>query len=76
LAVVPWMRYNKLEGDNMMLKILGGILHMPLTASQPSFQAPVIDIHSYYISVFWVTVTIVLSIWFWRENKDNRQVAK
>ncbi len=76
LAVVPWMRYNKLEGENMMLKIFGNVLHMPLTASQPGFQAPVIDVHSYYISIFWVIVTIVLSIWFWRENKDNRQTAK
>ena len=72
LAVIPWMRYNKLDGENMMLKILGNILHMPLTAGEPGFQAAVIDPHSYYISIFWVTVTVVLSIWFWRGNKDHK----
>jgi hypothetical protein len=72
LAVVPWMRYNKLDGENMMLKILGGIVHLPLTRSQPSFQAAVISSHSYFISVFWFTVTVVLSVWFWRQNKDRK----
>jgi hypothetical protein len=70
LAVVPWMRYNKLDGENMMLKILGGIVHLPLTESQPSFQAAVISPHSYYISIFWFSVTVVLSVWFWKENKN------
>lgn len=70
LAVVPWMRYNKLDGENMMLKVLGGIVHLPLTESQPAFQAAVISSHSYYISIFWFSVTVVLSVWFWRENKN------
>lgn len=73
LAVVPWMRYNKLDGENMMLKVLGGIVHMPLTDSQPAFQAAVITPHSYYISIFWFTITVVLSVWFWRENKDQKR---
>src|SRR5665213_200844 len=72
LAVVPWMRYNKLDGENMMLKVLGGIVHLPLTESQPAFQAAVISPHSYYISIFWFTITVVLSVWFWRENKDHK----
>jgi hypothetical protein len=72
LAVVPWMRYNKLDGENMMLKVLGGMVHLPLTDSQPSFQAAVISSHSYFISIFWFTVTVVLSVWFWRENKGKK----
>lgn len=74
LAVIPWMRYNKLEGENLMLKILGGMVHQPLTASQPAFQAAVIGPQSYYISIFWVVVTVVLSVWFWRENKDQKNL--
>ncbi len=69
LAVIPWMRYNKLEGESMLLKTLGGILHTNLTISQPAFQAPVITAQSYEIAGFWFVVTIGLSFWFWRENK-------
>jgi hypothetical protein len=71
LAVVPWMRYNKLEGENMMLKILGNIVHLPLTAGEPAFQAAVIEPRSYYISLFWLVVTVILSVWFWKANKNN-----
>jgi hypothetical protein len=69
LAVIPWMRYNKLEGQNMMLKTLGGILHVDLMAGQPAFQAAVITQQSYNIAIFWFIITIGLSFWFWRENK-------
>lgn len=69
LAVIPWMRYNKLEGESMLLKTLGNIVHLNLTAGQPAFQAPVITSQSYAIAGFWFVVTIGLSFWFWRENK-------
>ncbi len=68
LAVVPWMRYNKLEGENMMLKIAGGFLHRSLTALEPAFQSPVIQTQSYVLSAFWVGLTVALSIWFIREK--------
>jgi hypothetical protein len=69
LAVIPWMRYNKLEGENMILKVLGDMVHAPLTACEPAFQAAVIAPHSYYLSIFWLAATIALSVWFWKENK-------
>jgi hypothetical protein len=69
LAVIPWMRYNKLEGESMLLKTLGGVLHLNLVAGQPAFQAAVITTQSYAIAGFWFVVTIGLSFWFWRENK-------
>jgi hypothetical protein len=68
LAVVPWMRYNKLDGENMMLKIAGGFLHRSLTALEPAFQAPVLQTYSYVLSAFWFVLTVVLTFWFIREN--------
>ena len=64
LAAVPWMRYNKLNGENWILKILGSFLHMDLTATDPAFLAPVVTMKSYLISAFWVGSTVVLTFWF------------
>jgi len=64
LAAVPWMRYNKLQGENWILKITGDFLHLPLTQMEPSFQAPVILPGTYFTSVFWVAVTVGFTVWF------------
>ena len=64
LAAIPWMRYNKLNGENWILKILGNLLHVNLTAGAPSFQTPVILWQSYAISIFWVVLTVGLSVHF------------
>ena len=66
LAAVPWMRYNKLNGENWMLKIAGSFLHLDLTSADPAFLAPVVSLKSYLISAFWVGATVVLTIWFLR----------
>jgi hypothetical protein len=71
LAAVPWMRYNKLAGENMMLKLAGDILRVPLTAMEPAFQSPIIRAQSYWIAAFWVGLTLVLSFWFIRDNKKR-----
>lgn len=64
LAAVPWMRYNKLDGENQMLKIAGSFIHLPLTAMNPSFQAPVVDTKSYLMSAFTLGLTVTLTVWF------------
>jgi len=71
LAVVPWMRYNKLNGENMMLKVAGDLLRIPLTAGAPSFQTPVIQWQSYAVSLFWLVLTFVLSVLFLRKQTKN-----
>jgi hypothetical protein len=68
LAAVPWMRYNKLNGENWVLKIGGSFLHLPLTAMNPAFQAPVVATKSYVMSAITVGITAVLSVWFLREK--------
>jgi len=72
LAAVPWMRYNKLNGENWILKIGGSFLHLPLTAMNPAFQAPTVEFKSYLMSVFPVLVTVGLTVLFLRE-KDIRR---
>ena len=69
LAAVPWMRYNKLNGENWILKIGGSFLHLPLTSWEPAFQAPVVEMKSYLISAFWVLATVILTIWFLKAKK-------
>ena len=64
LAAVPWMRYNKLEGENWILKIIGGILHLPLTHWEPSFNLSPVEPRSYILGVFWMGVTAALTLWF------------
>jgi hypothetical protein len=64
LAAVPWMRYNKLDGENNILKIAGSFLHMNLTSAEPAFQAPVVEMKSYLLSAFWVLASIVISFVF------------
>jgi hypothetical protein len=68
LAAIPWMRYNKLQGENWMLKIAGDFLGLPLPSWEVSFQTPVILAQSYAFSAFWVVVTVALSVWFIREK--------
>ncbi len=68
LAAVPWMRYNKLDGENWILKIAGSFLHLPLTSAEPAFQAPVVGMKSYLISAFWVGATIVLTVLYLRDK--------
>ncbi len=64
LSAVPWMRYNKLDGENMMLKLAGSAVGLPLTKWEPAFQAPVIEMKSYWISAFWVAAAIGFTLWF------------
>jgi hypothetical protein len=68
LAALPWMRYNKLNGENLMLKIAGGFSHLPLTAWEPAFQTPVIEWKSYAISILWVVFSIGFTIWFMKRK--------
>jgi hypothetical protein len=58
------MRYNRLNGENWVLKIAGNFLHVNLTQGTPSFLTPVINWQSYAISIFWVVVTIGGTIWY------------
>jgi hypothetical protein len=69
LAAIPWLRYNKLNGENWILKIIGSFLHLPLTAMNPAFQAPVVEMKSYLMSAFTMAVTLGLSFWFLKEKK-------
>ncbi len=71
LAAVPWMRYNKLEGENWILKIIGGILHLPLTHWEPSFNLSPVEPRSYILSIFWMSVTALLT--FWLLKKPSRK---
>lgn len=73
LAAVPWMRYNKLEGENWILKIAGSFLHLDLTAADPAFQAPIVTMKSYLISAFWVGMTVVLTVWFLRDKTRHNK---
>jgi hypothetical protein len=69
LAAIPWMRYNKLNGENLILKIMGSFLHLPLTALNPAFQAPVVEMKSYLMSALTMALTLGLSFWFLKEKK-------
>ena len=71
LAAIPWMRYNKMDGENWILKITGNFLHMPLTSFWPSFNPAVVQPHSYVISVFWVGLVIALTVWFLKDKKTK-----
>jgi hypothetical protein len=72
LAAVPWMRYNKLQGENWILKIAGGFLDLPLTRWEAAFQAPVIEMRSYFISLFWVAVVATLTVLFLKKARGNK----
>jgi len=69
------MRYNKLNGENWILKIAGSFLHLPLTAMNPAFQAPVVDGKSYLMSAFTIGITVALGVWFLidKTRHDKRQ---
>ncbi len=69
LAAVPWMRYNKLNGENWILKIAGHFLQMPLTAMNPAFQTPVVEMKSYIMSAIPMAITLALTIRFLRDKK-------
>jgi hypothetical protein len=69
LAAVPWMRYNKLEGENMILKIAGNLFHLPLTSWEPAFQAPVVAWQSYAISAFWILFSVGFTVWIEKRKK-------
>ena len=69
LAAVPWMRYNKLNGENWILKIAGHFLHSPLTAMNPAFQAPVVEMKSYIMSAIPMAITLALTIRFLKDKK-------
>jgi hypothetical protein len=71
LAAVPWMRYNKLDGENAILKTAGSILHLPFTSWEPAFQAPVVEMKTYWMSAFWVVATVFLTWLFLREKTDG-----
>jgi len=64
LSAVPWMRYNKLEGENWMLKMTGDALHFPLTLLEPSFHSRVIEPRTYLLSLLGVAVVGGLTAWF------------
>ncbi len=69
LAAIPWMRYNKLNGENLILKMVGSFLHLPLTAMNPAFQAPVVEMKSYLMSALTMGLTLAFSFWFLKEKK-------
>ncbi|HTC19729.1 MAG TPA: hypothetical protein VK859_02705 [bacterium] len=69
LAAVPWMRYNKLNGENWILKIAGSFLHLPLTSMNPAFQAPVVEAKSYLMSAVTMAITFGLCFWFLKDKK-------
>ena len=71
LAAVPWMRYNKMEGENWILKITGSFLHLPLTSWDPAFNPAVIPLRSYGFAAFWLGLTIVLTLLFLKDKKAN-----
>ena len=64
LAAVPWMRYNRLQGENWILKIIGDMTRLPLTQWEPAFHASPIEWRTYLLSVYWVAVCIGLTAWF------------
>jgi hypothetical protein len=68
LAAVPWMRYNKLAGENWILKIAGGLVHIPLTRWEPSFNLSPVGPRSYILSIFWMAVTAALTGWFLKQR--------
>ena len=64
LAAVPWMRYNRLQGENWILKILGDRLGLPFTQLEPAFHAVPVETKTFLLSVFWVALCLVLTVWF------------
>jgi hypothetical protein len=64
LAAIPWMRYNKLEGESWILKIASSFARLPLTRWEPSFNVSPVEPRSYMLSVIWMTVTVGLTLWF------------
>jgi hypothetical protein len=71
LAVIPWMRYNKLDGQNWILKIAGFYLHQDFTSLEPAFNPQVVEMKSYVISAVWVGVTVLLSVLFLKTESQN-----
>lgn len=72
LAAVPWMRYNKLGGENWILKIVGGLVHLPLTRWEPSFNQVPVEPRSYFLSIFWMTLVAGLTVWFLKSETKPR----
>jgi hypothetical protein len=71
LAAVPWMRYNKLEGKNWILEILGDGAHFPLTRWEPSFNLSPPESLSYLLSIFWMGAAFSLTIWFLKKYSQK-----
>jgi len=61
---VPWMRYNRLQGENWIVKLTGERIGLPLAQWEPAFHATPIQFKSYVLSAFWVVVCISLTAWF------------
>jgi hypothetical protein len=76
LAAIPWLRYNKLNGENWILKIAGSFLHLPLTAMNPAFQATVVEVKSYLMSAGTIGLTVALSVWFLKEKGIRKTSAR
>jgi hypothetical protein len=71
LAAVPWMRYNKLQGENWILKIAGDFLNLPLVQWEPAFLAPLIEPRTWLFGVFWLGLTVVLTVLFLRKGSEK-----
>ena len=76
LAAVPWMRYNKLDGQNWILKILGQALGRPLCEMEPSFNPAGVGYGSYVLSAFWLAATIGVGAWFLRAKGQAKGRAR
>jgi hypothetical protein len=71
LAAVPWMRYNRLEGENWMVRIAGDLLHLPWSGWEPSFHMDPVPLRSWVLSAFWALVTAILTCSFLRRTTNT-----
>jgi hypothetical protein len=78
LAGIPWMRYNRLEGENWIVKLMGNALHLPWTKFEPSFHMDPVPLRSWLLGLFWFAVVAVVTFKFLENSRPtrSREVAK
>jgi hypothetical protein len=72
LAVVPWMRYNKLQGEAWVLCVARKLTGLPWPSWEPSFHAQTVEMRSYVLSMLGFAVVALLTWRFVKKDKNLR----
>ena len=72
LTVVPWMRYNKLQGEAWVLCVARKLTGLPWPSWEPSFHSQPVEMRSYLLSMLGFAAVALLTWRFVKKAKNLR----